>query len=291
MSHEHIELARLQRWMQEVVVHPGTVEEAIGSPAAEREIVSARLEDVVTPSHSLTAAERVGVYHGMYLMRMEEALAADYPVIRYQLGDRQFAHLVREYVQQHPSTSYTLNRLGDRLPQFFLDRPQWPDAALLHDLSRLELALTEVFDERESAILTAADLESVPPEAWESARLRPISAFRLLAFKHAVIPHLTAYHRDRPSPAPRQRASWVAIYRRDYSVLRLELSRAEHDLLRALVDGVSLGEALAAAASTTRGSRQQAKVFRWFRTWIREGLFSAVEVDPAPRGTAAVAAT
>jgi len=277
MSLERPELSRLQRWMQEVVVHPGTVEEAIESAEAEREIPSEDLGEVVLPSHSMTSAERIGVYHGMYLMRMEEALETDYPVIRYHLGDHQFAHLVREYVQRYPSTSYTLNRLGDYLPQFFLDESEWPQAAFLHDLARLELAMTEVFDEEETPVLGAAELEEVSPEAWEAARLQPIAAFRLLAFKHSVTPNLVAFHEDRPSPSPRRRASWVALYRRDYSVLRLELSRAEHDLLRAIVDGTPLGEALAVAAASSKSSRQQAKVFRWFRTWISEGLFTAIE--------------
>jgi hypothetical protein len=276
MSHERPELPRLQRWMQEVVVHPGTVEEAIESDQATREVSSDLLEEVVLPSHSMTSVERIGVYHGMYLMRMEEALETDYPVIRYHLGDHQFSHLVREYVQRHPSTSYTLNRLGDHLPQFFLDESDWPQAAFLHDLARLELAMTEVFDELESLVLGIEELEAVPPEAWETARLRPIAALRLLSFKHAVVPNLIAFHGDRPSPSPRRRASWVAIYRRDYSVLRLELSRAEYDLLRALVKGAPLGEALATAAES-KSPRQQAKVFRWFRTWISEGLFTAIE--------------
>jgi len=276
MSLEKLELTRLQRWMQEVVVHPGTVEEAIASDGAVREIPSERLSAVVLPSHSMTSAERVGVYHGMYLMRMEEALETDYPVIRYHLGDHQFGHLVREYVQRHPSTSYTLNRLGDHLPQFFLDQPEWHDAAFLHDLARLELAMTEVFDEEESSALGSEELEAVPPEAWEEARLRPIPALRLLAFKHAVVPNLVAYHEDRPSPGPRRRASWLALYRRDYSVLRLELTRAEFDLLKAIVDGAPLGKALTAAAAS-KSPRQQAKIFRWFRTWVSEGLFTAIE--------------
>ena len=276
MSLERPDLTRLQRWMQEVVVHPGSVEEAIASDNAEREIPGEHLGEIVTPSHSMTSAERIGVYHGMYLMRMEEALETDYPVIRYHLGDHQFSHLVRDYVQHHPSTSYTLNRLGDHLPRFFLDEPEWPDAAFLHDLARLELAMTEVFDEEESPVLGSEELEAVPPETWEEAKLRPISAFRLLEFKHAVIPSLVAYHNDRPSPAPRKRASWVVLYRRDYSVLRLELSRAEHDLLREIVNGAPLGEALTAAAAS-KSPRQQAKVFRWFRTWISEGLFTAIE--------------
>jgi hypothetical protein len=111
---------------------------------------------------------------------------------------------------------------------------------------------------------------------WDESRLLPIAAFRLLNFKHAVIPNLVAYHEDQPSPNPRRRATWVALYRRDYSVLRLELSRAEYDLLQAIVGGAALGEALATAA-VLNSPRQQAKVFRWFRTWISEGLFTAIE--------------
>ena len=99
------ELERLQRWMQEVVVHPGSVEEAIASPSAELEIPANRLTEVVLPSETMTPSERVGVYHGMYLMRMEEALETDYPVIRYHLGDVAFSHLVEAYVGRYPSRS------------------------------------------------------------------------------------------------------------------------------------------------------------------------------------------
>ncbi len=138
--------------------------------------------------------------------------------------------------------------------------------------------MTEVFDEQETPVLGGEDLAAVPPEAWEQARLRPIAALRLLEFKHAVIPHLEAYHRDRPIPSPRRRATWVAVYRRDYSVLRLELKRAEYELLRALVDGVPLGDALGSAAAAQKSVRQQARVFRWFRTWVAEGLFAGIDV-------------
>jgi hypothetical protein len=278
VSHDTFELPRLQRWMQAVVVHPGSVEDAIASEHARAELPPGRLGDVVLPSATLSSAERVGVYHGMYLLRMEEALAADYPLVARFLGDG-FGELAAEYVERFPSTSYTLNRLGDHLPRFFAERPQRPDAVFLHDLARFELAMTEVFDEAESPTLSTADLEAVPPDAWEAARLRPIAALRLLELKHAVLPHLTAYHRDQPPPTPRRRPTRVAVYRRQYSVLRLELDRSPLALLTALTDGVPLGEALAGAISASPSPRRQAKVFSWFKTWISEGLFSGVEVE------------
>ncbi len=123
------DLERLQRWMQEVVVHPGTVDEALASTAAKREIPAEKLREVIRPSERLTASERVGVYHGMYLMRMEEALETDYPLVHRHLGDEAFSEFVRAYVQDHPSTSYTLNRLGDQVPRFFADHPDRPQAA------------------------------------------------------------------------------------------------------------------------------------------------------------------
>ena len=270
-------IERIQRWMQAVIVNPGDVDQAIRSPEAASQIPAERLEEVVTPSHSMTSAERVEVYHGMYLMRMNEALEYDYPTVKHYLGEDGFEQLVREYVQVFPSTSYTLNRLGDHLPGYLETRTDWADSQFLADLARFELAITQVFDEAESPVLTAEELQSVPTEAWETARLKPIAAFRLLELKHAVVPHLKAYHHGQPSPRPRRRNSWVAVYRREFSPLYLELSRAEHDLLKALVEGTSLAEALATAAMTVRSSQRQEKIFRWFRTWVAEGLFSSVE--------------
>lgn len=272
------DLERLQRWMQEVVVHPGTVDEALASTAAKREIPAEKLREVIRPSERLTASERVGVYHGMYLMRMEEALETDYPLVHRHLGDEAFSEFVRAYVQDHPSTSYTLNRLGDQVPRFFADHPDRPQAGFLHDLARLELALAEVFDEQESPVLTAEELEKFDPELWENARLRPVAALRVLAFRHAVIPHLLAYHDGRPSPSPRRRASWAVFYRRDYSVLRLELDRNEHNLLQALVAGEPLGEALASAAGRELSPRKQEQIFSWFRSWVSQGLFSGIGI-------------
>ena len=272
-------LETVQRWLQAVIVHPGDVEEAIASPEAARELAPDDLAGIVKPSHSLTSAERVEIYHGMYLLRMVEALESDYPAIRHFLGEEGFEEFVRDYVQRYPSRSYTLNRLGDHVPQFFLDEPDRPDSAFMHDLARTELAITEVFDEQESPILGAEGLQTLPRERWAGARLRPIHALRLLTLRYAVVGHLEAAKLDLPAPRPRRRATFLAIYRQDYSVYRLEMNRVEHELLAALVGGATLGEALPAAALKLRQSAREETVFAWFRNWISEGIFSEISAE------------
>lgn len=276
-----LDLAALQRWMQAIIVHPCCAEHGASSDEAACEIAAERISDVVLPSASLAPLERVGVYQGMYLMRMGEALEFDYPTLRAHLGAERFAELVKAYVGEHPSRSYTLNRLGDALPEFI---KTWgggeggaSDASFLHDLARLELAVSDVFDAQESPVLKPEDVAMIPQEAWADARLRPSAALRVLAFTHPVTEALAARKNGQPVQRLRRRAAWCALYRKDYTVMRLDLTRPEHDLLAALSSGVSLGDALETATASLKVSERPDRVFGWFRGWILKGLFSSVE--------------
>jgi hypothetical protein len=275
-----VSLPRMQRWMQEVVVHPGDIAEAVASPSAKKALGSAAIEDVILPSRTLPPAERVGIYQGMYLLRMEEALESDYTALRHLLGAKGFSDLVRDYVAAHPSVTYTLNRLSDHLPEFV---SKWKGArrpAVAHDLARLELAIAEVFDAPEVPPLSGAEIAAVPAESWERARLAPIEAFRLLSLRYPVNAYLQSVRdEDHDHPALRRKDTYVAVYRRDYSVWRHDLSQAAHDLLADLVAGKPLGKAVSAAI--LRGGRRAPttdQLFRWFREWTAGGVFRSVRL-------------
>jgi hypothetical protein len=275
-----LSLPRMQRWMQEVVVHPGGIDEAVASPSAKKALGRAAIEDVILPSRSLRPTDRVEIYQAMYLMRMEEALESDYPALKHLLGDHGWSDLVRDYVGAHPSMSYTLNRLGDHLPRFV---SKWAGAkrpAVCHDLARLELAVAEVFDAPEVEPLSDAEIAAVPPASWERARLAPIEAFRLLAFRYPVNAYLQSVRdEDHDHPQMKRKDTYVAVYRRDYSVRRHDLSQPAHDLLADLVAGKPLGKAVAAALR--RGGRRAPtteQLFRWFREWAAGGVFRSVKL-------------
>lgn len=273
-------LDRMQRWIQAVVVHPGSDAEAVAAPEAQAEVPKEKLSDVILPSRTLTPVERLGVYHGMYLLRMRDALASDYEALAHFLGERAFFALVRDYVQLYPSRSYTLNRLGDQLPEFLRNATGYPRREFCVDLARLENAIAQVFDAPETRALSEAQIASVAPEAWEHARLRTVPAFQLLSFRYPVNAYLQTLRDDNHDhPKPRQKSEWVAIYRRDFAVYRLELRREAHALLADLAAGLCLGDAIGAAI--TRGGKRAPKpdeLFRWFREWVAGGVFSAVEI-------------
>jgi hypothetical protein len=236
--------------------------------------------DVILPSPRLAPLERLEIYHAMYPLRMEEALASDYPGLKHFLGDEQFLRLAAEYVQAHPSRSFTLNPLGRNLPDYLEKARGVRKREFCRDLARLERALAEVFDAEEAAALDEAAIAAVPAEAWEGARLRPIPAFRLLALRYPSSAYLDSLDDEAHGhPEIRREDGWVAVYRRSFVCYRHGLSRAAHDLLADLVAGRTVGEAVAAAMKRRGRARPQADdLFRWFRQWAAAGMFAAVEV-------------
>lgn len=278
-------LGGLQRWMQSVIVHPGPVDEAVASPEAASLVAPEQLADVLLPSATLAPVERIGIYHGMYLLRMAEALESDYPALAHFLGEKRWAALVREYVERHPSRSYTLNVLGRALPSFVLEAPGLPRRRFCHDLARLELAVAEAFDAEETRRLGEAELLAVPAEAWDGARLVPSAPLRLLELGWNANEWLDSTKDDRHEhPRPRRRAARVAIFRQGYAVYRRELGLSAYRLLADLVAGLPVGEALSAALRR-RGAPGPEALTRWFRDWAADGVFTRIERQPARSGT------
>jgi hypothetical protein len=271
-------LGGMQRWLQAVIVHPGTVAEALTSREAAALVPAGRTDAVVRPSASLTAPERVGVYHDMYLARMREALESDYPALARFLGPQAWERVVTAYVQAHPSRSYTLNVLGRDLPEY-VRTARVPRPAFCRDLARLEWAVAEVFDAEETPPLTEADFAAIAPGDWERARLVPVAALRLVVLDHDPGAHLDALRegkRRRRPPVHRLRTR-VVVYRRRYAVFRRGQEATAFALLDDLVSGLTVGRALARALERP-GHPGLDEAFRLFRDWAAMGLFRAVEI-------------
>ncbi len=259
-------LAPLQEWMQGVVTHPGDVYEA----AAEAQL---GVDTVILPSASLQPIQRVGIYHGMYMLRMIEALTIDYSALAHFLGEEAFEKLVRVYVQRFPSRSYTLNRLGDSLPEFIATSTLkvLKRRVFLRDLASLELAMTQVFDEAEAE-------PPIAPERIAEARIVPIPALRLLSLDYDANEAFQAW-RDERQITPIRRKSWVAVHRRDYGVYRMPLAREAFTFLQSLTAGSTIGEAIAAYHRRFKRLPEQSDLFTWFRDWSAAGLFAAIEIS------------
>lgn len=286
-------LDQIQRWMQAVITHPHGVEQGVASDAAraELDVNEDQLEQVVTRSRALSAVDRLEVYANAYHARLVECLREEFPALVHALGDGLFNTFASGYLQAYPSQSYTLNDLAGRFPQYLQEtRPEaesgdgldaaWPD--FLIDLATLELTFCQVFDgpgvER-SSLLDQAQLQAIPLELWPQTRLIPVPCLRLLALRFPVQSYYSAVRKQQPVVLPDAAETLLAVTRRDYVVCHYPLARCEFELLRSLIEGKTVGDAIALAAQQP-GARLDdlaRNLQMWFERWSREGFFSGVE--------------
>lgn len=275
-------LDRLERWMLEVVSHPEGAGGALRSTDGRAALPDAagRLEEVVEPSKSLTAIERLEIYAGMYHCRLVDVLVEDYRMVRHVLGADRFADVAAAYVDAHPSTHYSLSMLGRDFPQYLRDEaPEIPHRKLVAEVARLERSIEEVFAATRAPALDVDALLAVPQERWATLRFRMVPALRLHAFQYPVNDFYQAFRENRAVDVPPAACSWLAVFRRDYKVWRLPLTEPQHALLEALRQDLPLGAALEAVLElpATEPETLLAALREWFSLWAGEGLFAGVD--------------
>jgi hypothetical protein len=225
------------------------------------------------PSKTLRPEQRLAIYVDGYMARLVDALKEDFRALERVLGHRAFRRLCRAYLERHPSRSRSLGWLGRKLPDFLSNRPP------ARDLARLEAAMSEVFDGEAVEPLSPSDFGRMTPEALPAARLGFVPTFRLLELDHDANPVVDAVRQGRKMVPPlRRKRSWIAVYRKEFKVCRLDLSEAAHAALWALHRGRTVAGAVAAAARRWRGtpSEFQSRIRQWFGEWASEGFFARV---------------
>jgi hypothetical protein len=262
--------------MQACLLAEGPVESAIDSPAAQKEFPAGRAPGLIRPSRTLEPLERLDIYRGMYELRLLEALRVDYPGLAAYLGEAAFNELGRLYVSSCPSRSYTLNRFGDRLPEFIQHVAGVPRPRFAEALAHLELAETFVFDEAESPAAKIESVADLGEEQWARLRLTPIRALRLLTLGYPAHEFMQAIRGNEVPPSFRRRQTHLIVYRRDYRLFHLAVSAPAFALFQSLAERATLGEAMDCMFRAGGGSSEQ--VFAWFRHWFTERLFRSVEL-------------
>lgn len=249
------DLAATQRRLARLLAAPSGVRAAL----AERgDPEGASLRDLVRGDARLGAAERLEVYANAYFHRIHDALLDDHGALAAALGPEGFHDLVTAYLMVHPPEQPSLRDAGARLPRFLEGDPaaepfrrRWRFAP---DLARLEKALLDAFDAPDAAPLARAELERLPPEAWEALPLRLHPSARLVPVRHPVAAVRAAFEeagaeavRAPEAPEP----GTLLVWRRAERVRFRALEEEEARLLGRLREGERFGalcEHLAAEA-------------------------------------------
>ena len=222
------------------------------------------------------------IYGFMYFARLIEVMEAEYPTVRFLLGEEAFAGHARHFLSLNPSNNPNLSHLSRDFPDFLAeDARDLTHRGFAHALAQVERTLEELFDAPGDEPVAMEVLSAIPMERWANARLKTPRAFRLLRLSYPVNAFLNARRADHFAPVPELQPTLMVCFRRGFSLRRLELSEVQYGLLEALDEGCTLGDALERASDLpdTDEDALLGSLHSWFEGWMSEGLFVAVELD------------
>lgn len=228
----------------------------------------------------LSGADRLATYNQQYWFRLLTTMQEEYPLLARLTGQRVFAQLVMDYLQQFPSHSATLRDLSRLLVTYMsmegaYNRSAWVQAA------ELEYLYIHAFD---APSLPVLDISHLTPSQQEEQLGRPLMfqpdirffaedwnlvELRQIAMREAdpegdiLIPAHGRHH-------------W-AIHRQKHRVCAEALGPLQYQLLIHLQQGLSLADTVNKVAQEMNeqaGDFMEERIAMWFNHWRLLGWFA-----------------
>lgn len=184
--------------------------------------------------------EGLRTYRMAYYLRIKDALAENFPTLRYISGDG-FEILIQEFLKKHPPTHFSLDQAGSSLPFFIRDTAIPVDfgveQSLIADLAQMDWLNYQTYTDPEYyRPLGMETLANMTPENWETASFELCENFNILSSDYQILPVVEAIRNDQPPSIPEKIPQFILFWRQDFQTKFLEISLDEANFLRALKD-------------------------------------------------------
>lgn len=285
------QLMQLQRRMASAVMQPLTRHETMRQRRDDGAQMQQEASAFIKPNDRLTSFERLEIYNRQYWFRLYTSFEEDFPGLRAVLGRKQFEQVMRAYLEECPSTSFTLRNLGAKLPEWLPGHAQLtePRSRLAEDMACLEWAHIEAYD---AAVLSLPSAEYLASVGLET-RLRLQPHVRLLKLAYPVddllirVRHETGSSDTSSNNAVTARKThhvrrvaemvaaeiYLAVHRQEFMVYYKRLQPEEYRMLLAIQAGAPLGPVVESAFDSSSVAEEDRGGFlqQAFQTWATLG--------------------
>jgi Putative DNA-binding domain len=288
------ELLELQRRVAAAILHPLTRSETMPRRRRDGTSNQREAEALIRPNDRLTSFERLEIYNRQYWFRLYSAFEEDFPGLKAIVGNAKFEALMRDYLTDCPSESFSLRNLGSRLEAWLAAHPEHvePRRQLAMDMVRLEWAHIETFDSGADELLDTDDLAAIDDDSQLGLQpylhvlelhypvddllieLRSESGSSDSSSNNASAARKTKHVRRVAMLEPEE--IFLALHRQENSVYYKRLHREDFRLLRALMEGDSIGHAIDVAMEGSSLPEGEREVFlqEAFASWATLGWFT-----------------
>lgn len=128
------------------------------------------MAEMIDPLHP-DRQQRLEIYQNAYLLRLAEALEANYPCIYGMLGEDGFGRMMLAYLSQEKPDAASIRWFGHNLSAFLASHASFKDRPMLAEIASYEWAVQHTVDAADAPRCCYEDIASLDAEAWLSLEI------------------------------------------------------------------------------------------------------------------------
>ena len=226
-----------------------------------------------------TPADRLGIYHSAYRLRLCEVLSESFEKTSSYMGSVLFDQEANQFVVQQPPAERNLGRYGSNLPAFLAQR--YPDNPELAELAQLDWDLRTRFDGANHPALCAADLAPQadghlafidmpqplhPSVVLRDSRTNAIKLWRAID-DDVDVPEVAYLPKEDEANGP----PGLMVWRWNLQPHFMRLDPAQYRFMQSLAEGLSINESSECWADTDVLPTPEV-LGAWLKDWLAQGI-------------------
>lgn len=279
-------LKKSQKWFASIIARPIDEDSRMNPISPSGNPMEEEAWDYILPSPTLRPAQRIQIYNQQYWWRLLNTLHESFPLVTRLFGYHDFNQTIGfPYLTKYPPNHWSLNLLGNYLPEWVQEHYHRSDKQLIANAAKLDSAYNHSFLVKELEPLRFTDFseENLDLVLSQKLYLQPSLHlfefdYNLFAFRRDFLKEDPDYWIDNDFPPLQKDPTTAVLFRNaNKDVVWCNISKAELYLLDYFRNGASIEEAVRWLEVQQDPVFENAteKIHDWFQFFAAKGWFSS----------------
>lgn len=278
------QLKKSQKWFASIITRPIDEDSRMNPVSPTGNLMEEEAWDFIHPSPTLRPAQRIQIYNQQYWWRLLSTLHEVFPLLTRLFGYYEFNQSIGiPYLVKYAPNHWSLNQLGDRLPQWIQEEYKASDKALVYDASMIDFAFNSSFVAPENPPITQAPLASpgdfsslMSPKIYLQPHIHLFKwDYDIFQFRTNFLLQEVEYWIENDFPAlPKDRKYYFVLFRNSRNDIAWnEITSAEYHVLKKFQEGSSIDDLCQWLEQQDPAISDPAseKIHIWLQEWILRG--------------------
>lgn len=281
------DLKKMQQWFGSIIARPIDINSSMDPVSPSGRPMEEEAYDFISPSHTLRPAQRIELYNQQYWWRLLGALHDNFPMVTRLFGYDDFNQAIGiPYLQVYPPETWTLNPLGDYLPNWIKNEYEANDKQLVWNAAKIDCAYVKSFMAKREKSLSATSLSGEDLLLMADKPMKLQSHVHLFKLPYDLFQFRTEFLKKEPEywvendfpklrHFPKNEPGHFILYRKKNQVDFLKISQNEYSVLQRFKLGWTVDGLCEWLEKQPEDSPILAealnKLREWMQRWVSQG--------------------